>query len=279
MLTKKTTALPLCVALFVAAPTFADVVMMSVADNLGSGIGGLTNLADIDVFSYNTGTNTASVVLETIDFDSGGGDTNAVHYMPNGNIVISNLFNGAIAGVAYEDDDLLEYNPNTNTATLLFDGSTKFDATGEDIDGIYIRDNGNFVMSTIASAGLGGLSFGQGDIIEYNPTTDIANLLVAETAIFDDGAGDIDAIHVLPNGNFLLSVLADTETISGVVFNDGDIFEYDPVQDTASLYLSESVYTSVGADNDTNAFTLVPEPGTFGLLLLSMGFVIRRRAA
>ncbi len=278
-MTRKSFALSLCVGLFVSAPAFADVVMLSVADNVGSAIGGVTDLTDIDVVQYDTVGDSASIILEQADFDLGSGDTNALHYMPNGNIVISNLFNGRLAGVAYEDDDLLEYNPNTNTATLLFDGSTAFGGTSDDIDGIYIRENGNFVMSTVGSSTIGGLNVLDGDVFEYNPNTNVATLLISEAGLFDDGAGDVDAVHVLDNGNFLLSFLDTTDTVSGVSFLDGDVFEYDPINDTATLYMSESVYTSAGLANDTDAFTLVPEPGTFGLLFVSIGMVLRRRKA
>ncbi len=278
-MTRTSIATTLCVAMFATASASADLVMLSVADNLDAAIGGLTGLQDIDVVQYNTVSDSASIVLEASDFGSGSGDTNAVHYMSNGNIVLSNLFNDSIGGVAYEDDDLVEYNPNTNTATLLFDGSTLFDATGEDIDAVYVHENGNIVMSTLGDAGLGGLSFTDGDIIEYNPNTDSASLLVSEAALFDDGDGDVDAVHVLANGNLLISALDTTETVSGIVFADGDVFEYDPINDTATLYMSESVFTSTGLANDIDGFTLVPEPGTFGLLLLSMGYVLRRRAA
>ncbi|GJM24112.1 MAG: hypothetical protein DHS20C16_05270 [Phycisphaerae bacterium] len=278
-MTRNSIALTLCVALFATVPVSAELVMLSVADNVGSGIGGLTNIADIDVVQYNTVGDSASIILEQADFDAGSGDTNALHYLPSGNIVMSNLFNAQIAGVAFEDDDLVEYNPDTHTATLLFDGSTRFAATGEDIDAIYVRENGNFVMSTIADAGLGGLNFTDGDIIDYNPTTNLSTLLVSEAALFDDGDGDVDAVHVLENGNLLISALDTTETVSGISFADGDVFEYDPINDTATLYLSESVFTSTGLANDIDGFTLVPEPATFGLLLLSMGYVLRRRAA
>ncbi|HNO79015.1 MAG TPA: PEP-CTERM sorting domain-containing protein [Phycisphaerae bacterium] len=278
-MTRTSIATTLCVAMFATAPASADLVMLSVADNLDAAIGGLTGLEDIDVVQYNTATDSATIILQNSDFDIGSGDTNAVHYMPNGNIVMSNLFNAQIAGLAFEDDDLVEYNPNTNTASLLFDGSALFDSTAEDIDAVYVRDNGNIVMSTLADAGLGGLSFGNGDIIEYNPNTDTATLLVAESDLFDDGAGNVDAVHILENGNLLISALDTTETVSGIVFNDGDVFEYNPLTDTASLYMSESVFTSTGLANDIDGFTLVPEPGTFGLLLLSMGYVLRRRVA
>ncbi len=278
-MTRNSIALSICVGLIATTSASADLVMLSVADNVGAGIGGVTNMTDIDVVQYDTVGDSASIILEQADFDQGSGDTNALHYMPNGNIVISNLFNAQLAGVSFEDDDLLEYNPNTNTATLIFDGSTVFDATGEDIDAVYIRENGNIIMSTLADAGIGGLNVTDGDIFEYNPNTDTSTLLVSEAALFDDGEGDVDAIHLLDNGNFLVSILDTTETISGVSFADGDVFEYDPINDTASLYLSESVFTSTGLSNDIDAFTVVPEPGTFGLMLVSMGMVLRRRKA
>ena len=60
---------------------------------------------------------------------------------------------------------------------------------------------GTFVLSTYDEAGLGGLTFQDEDLVDYDPVTDTATMVFDGSALFTDGgAEDIDAVHVLPNG-------------------------------------------------------------------------------
>ena len=44
--------------------------------------------------------------------------------------------------------------------------------SSEQIDALHVRNNGNILLSTDTSATLGGLTFLDGDIVEYNPFYD-----------------------------------------------------------------------------------------------------------
>jgi len=64
----------------------------------------------------------------------------------------------------------------------------------EDIDAVHILESGNIILSTEGSATLGGLSFADGDLIEYNPITDTATLYFDES-LFGNNA-NIDGVYV-----------------------------------------------------------------------------------
>jgi cysteine-rich repeat protein len=136
----------------------------------------------------------------------------------------------------------------SHSATLYFSES-HFSATSADIDAFYVMPNGHIILSTYETATLGGLTFRDGDLADYDPDTDTATLFFSESHFAGDE--DIDALSVLPNGHLVLSVERDTgASLGGLTFKDGDLIEYDPVHDTATLLLSEAV---LGGDQDIDA--------------------------
>ncbi len=156
--------------------------------------------------------------------------------LANGHIVLSTKDDATLGGVSFEDGDLIDYDPVADTAKLVFDGSTLFD-DDEKIRSVHVLDNGNLILSTDSDAILGGLSFEDIDLVEYDRTTDTASL-------FFDGSlttldEKIDAVHVLANGHIVLSTEGDA-TLGGVSFEDGDLIDYDPVTDTAKLVFDGS---------------------------------------
>ena len=50
-------------------------------------------------------------------------DTDAVSQLPNGNLLLSFDRSGVASGVAFDDEDALEYDPGAGTFTLAYDGS------------------------------------------------------------------------------------------------------------------------------------------------------------
>jgi len=58
----------------------------------------------------------AAGVPEALDLD-------AAHRLPNGNLLLSFDGSGVVAGVAFADEDLLEYEPQSGTWDLAYDGS------------------------------------------------------------------------------------------------------------------------------------------------------------
>ena len=144
-------------------------------------------------------------------------------------------------GITFGKDDLVEYNPSTDTSTLYFNGDS-FSGTA-DIDAIHVLGNGNIILSTVGNATLGGLSFTIGDLAEYNPTTDIATLYFDQD-LFSQ-AENIDAVHVLDNGNIVLSTVG-SATLGGLSFAPDDLAEYNPTTDTATMFFDGSLFSGAG---------------------------------
>jgi hypothetical protein len=250
-----------------ALPANATVILSTTATET---LGGLTFGKD-DLAEYNQGTDTG-----TLYFDGGAlfsftnEDIDAVHVLGNGNIVLSTIADATLGGLSFTDGDLIEYNPGTDTATLLLDESL---FTGdENIDAAYVRSNGNIILSTVDAGRIGGLNFSEGDLIEYNLGTDTATLFLDGTLFI--AASNIDAAHVLGSGNVVLSTTANA-TLGGLSFSIGDLVEYNPGTDTATLYFAETNFST--AANIDAAYISVPEPATVALLGLGSLVLVRRK--
>jgi len=177
----------------------------------------------------------------------------------NATIILSTDTTETLGGLSFYDGDAAEYDPATDTATLYFDENLF--GGDEDIDAVHILDNGNIILSAESGATLGGLSFADGDLIEYNPTADTATLFFGEGLFGSDE--DIDAVHILTNGNIILSTI-DGATLGGLGFGDGDLIEYNPTTDIATLFFDESLFS---ADEDIDAVHILES----GNIILSTG--------
>ena len=185
-------------------------------------------------------------------------------------IYLSTASNATIGGLTFRDGDIVQYNPLTNSATLFF--SEDLFSTNVNVDGFSVLANGHYIISTVGNATLGGLTFRDGDLAEYNPVTGTASLFFSENAFSADE--DIDAVHVLSDGSILLST-RNGASIGGITFLDGDVVRYVPSTNTASILLPESTFT--GNVNVDGVF-LAPEPDTGLLLALGLaGLALRRK--
>jgi len=209
-------------------------------------LGGLT-FTNGSLAEYNAISDTATLFFDENLF-SGNEDVDATHVLPSGNIILSTSGGATLSGLTFRDGDLVEYNPLSNSATLFF--SEDNFSGNEDIDAVYVRDNGNIILSTENTATLGGLTFRDGDLAEYNPTSNTATLFFNENNF--SGGADINGTHLLSSGNILITT-DNTETLGGLTFTDGSIAEYDPGADTATLYFDENLFSG---NEDINAVTL-----------------------
>jgi hypothetical protein len=84
---------------------------------------------------------------------------------------------------------------------------------------------------------LGGLTFQEDDVIEYDPALG-TSVLRLEGDNFSSNE-NIDALHVMNNGNVVM-VISTTlgATLGGITFEDGDLLRYDPIRDVAELFFS-----------------------------------------
>ena len=246
-----------------ACPVKANIILSTDAPET---LGGLSFGKD-DLAEYNPTTDTATLYFNG-DLFTGSSDIDAVHILSNDNIILSTVGGTILGGLSFDPGDLVEYNPTTDTATLYFDQDLFSQA--ENIDAAYILGNGNIILSTTDAAMLDGLSFGEGDLIEYNPTTETATLYF-DASLFT-GAENIDAVHVLSNGNIVLST-TDAAELGGLNFGAADLAEYNPTTDVATLYFDETNFTSA-ANIDAVYVTTVPEPAMAALLGIGSLFLV-----
>ncbi len=153
-----------------------------------------------------------------------------------------------------ESGDLFKYESDTDTATMIFDGSQHFTDT-ENINAVHELDDGRFVFSTDSQATINTLTFQANDLVVYNPDTGTTDLYFDGGPAFAVGNEDIDGLHILANGHFLLSTAGDA-TMAGLSFNSDDVVEYDPASNTASLFLEgDSVFSNPGSNINGLVYT------------------------
>ncbi|HRX86478.1 MAG TPA: hypothetical protein P5572_15760 [Phycisphaerae bacterium] len=237
-----------------------DIVLSTLEDNT---LGGLAYTGG-DIIVYDPDTQTASLlVAEATLFDDGDGDVTGVHVLEDGTLLITfAAASETISGTAFVSGDIVHYDPVADTATLQFSAANFTDANSHAVDAVYyvaaaqpagyvlyFSDNNNVGNQ------LAGLIFNDGDIVRYDTDANTAGIFFAESNITPNA--DVDAFHLLPDGSMLLSVLFNGRTLGGLTFDDGDLVRYDPMTNTASIYvLSEA---SFGTGADINAVTLAPD--------------------
>jgi hypothetical protein len=158
--------------------------------------------------------------------------------------LLSTTADATLGGLSFRNGDIVSYDDETGIATLFF-SEDAFTSGDESIDSFQLLSNGHYVLSSGGSATLGGLSFRDGDAVDYDPINDIATLIFSEDLFFS--GANLDGVQLLPNGHLLISTVT-SETLGGLGFDDGDIIEYDPVNDVATLFLDEDAVFSGGGD-------------------------------
>lgn len=254
-------------------------LFISVADNIGTEINGFGPFVDHAAIQTDQA---GSFATEFFAINSG--DLDAFHILPNGNYLLSSLFNGTVGANAFQDGDLVEYNPTTGlvVGNYLGLGESSFTSSAADISSATTDQQGNLFFSALAASNTlthagGSLTFTSGDIVRLDATTGIASIFVPEADIFDDGDGSVYGLHWMGDGSFLMSSSAD-EAVSGNNFLDGDVFSYSFTQDTSSLFFSESNFSDTANSHDIDAiYFQVPAPAGVALAGIGAIFAARRR--
>ncbi|MCB0090091.1 MAG: hypothetical protein KDE54_19440, partial [Caldilineaceae bacterium] len=149
-------------------------------------------------------------------------------------IYLSSSSNGTVGGVAFRDEDIVAYDPNTDSWSLFFDGSD-VELGGVDINAFVILSDGSLLLSTdnpVTISGIGTVD--DSDILHFMPTALGDNtagsyelyFVGADVGLTTNGE-DIVAIDFAPDGRLLISTL-NSASVAGVTARDEDLLAFAP---------------------------------------------------
>lgn len=155
----------------------------------------------------------------------------------------------------------------TTYDTVTLGSSNRFSLPAANIDALWV-DTGNdrFVFSVAQNETIGGTAYQDEDLILWDETSGTASLFHDFTAVFS-GNEDIDALHVLANGNFLIST-TNTSVINGYTIEAEDVVEYNPFLGPTGTVIGRVFDGSaiVGAAENVDGIQVTPT----GRMVLSM---------
>ncbi|MBL4728421.1 MAG: DUF11 domain-containing protein [Gammaproteobacteria bacterium] len=168
----------------------------------------------------------------------------------------------------FENDDYINYNPQTDIGTGFYDDSSTGDV--RDANAVHVFKNGHIAISAKgpATSTVGGLSFQPEDIVVYDPILNTATVLFDGSAIFKDAIGsqhNIDAVFVKEDGKIVFSVFGDGNPLTDddvcirqpdlllgggpdVCFSEADVVQYDPANDSVTILIDG--YDSTDGDDE-----------------------------
>ncbi len=150
---------------------------------------------DEDLVKWDPVNQTATMFFHGDDWFAGEEDIDAACVLDNGHIVLSTDADAKIGSLEFGDGDLVECDPASGMATLLF-SEYLFNSHNENIDAVHVLGNGHIVLSTVADAGLPGLnSFEDEDLVEWDPVGQTASMFFEGDLWFTHDE-DVDAAFI-----------------------------------------------------------------------------------
>ncbi|MEZ4869434.1 MAG: Ig-like domain-containing protein [Caldilineaceae bacterium] len=153
-----------------------------------------------------------------------------------GNVLyVSSTTNGNV-GFAFNDEDILRFDPSTNSWSLFFDGSdVGMTTSGADINAFDILDDGTLLINVLGTSTLPTVgSVTNADIVHFTPTS-LGSTTAGTFSWYFDGSdvglttsGEaIDTIDQLPDGRILIST-SGSASVTGASAADEDILAFTP---------------------------------------------------
>jgi len=158
-----------------------------------------------------------------------------------------------------------------DTASEFFTGDSVFSATNVNLCGISALSDGRLAVTALWDTTVDSTLYRKSEVFIYDPLTGGATLLVDENAWTQPTQVNVFAVHVLDNGNVLMSTQFSNRSITGIADVDlQDIVEFNPTGATIDglaagqgrLFLDGTLFYAGG---NVNAIGMFPN----GDLLLS----------
>ncbi|MEZ4866164.1 MAG: S8 family serine peptidase [Caldilineaceae bacterium] len=192
-------------------------------------------------------------------------------------IYVSSSTGGTVGGVAFQDEDILAFNPATNLWSLVVDGSD-IGLGSVDINAFTMLADGSLLLSVDNPVSLTGLgTVDDSDIVRFTPTS-LGATTAGSFAFYLRGADvglttsneDIDAIDFAPDGRLLISTVG-SFSVTGASGTDADLIAFSatnwgvPTAGTWSFYFDGSAVGLSTSNEDIGGLSV----GSGGKLYLS----------
>jgi len=212
----------------------ADTSSLTLSTRNDAELGGLAFQGN-DAVTYDSATDSASLYLDGGSMGHAAG-IDALHVLANGHVILSTDSDATIGGLTFNKEDLIDYDPVADTATVFLEAAAHF-VTPKNIDAVHVLADGDVVLSTDSPGAVGGVSFSEKDLVLYDMASGVASVL------FDGDATTLSAtltgVHVLDSGLLALTA-GGTTTLGGLTFGADQVVIYDPVDDEAALLFDGS---------------------------------------
>src|SRR5688572_9476730 len=179
--------------------------------------------------------------------------------LPSGNTFYGSFgSNGTVGGVAFADEDIVQF--NGSTWSLFLDGSD-VGLGSVDLFGFYNLDADSVLMSFNTSVTLGGVSYTANDIARFDATS-LGSTTAGTFSMYFNGADvglsgsaeNIDALEVLPDGKILISTTGNPAVTGVTSAADEDILAFTPTTlgtNTSGTWAMYFEGSDVGLDTST----------------------------
>ncbi|MEM7276354.1 MAG: hypothetical protein AAF547_24990, partial [Actinomycetota bacterium] len=123
---------------------------------------------------------------------------------------------GTVDGIGYADEDVLQFDPGTDTWSLHLDLSDLGVAASNDLDALHLLDDGTVLFSLAAPATLAGVGVvDDSDVISLDPSSTGPETAGVMTLAFDGSTvglttsgEDVDAVTIDQQGSIVISTLS-----------------------------------------------------------------------
>ncbi len=273
-----------------ASGTDKYLLSVSSGSTTGATIGGLA-FENNDLIIYDPVSDTAVSFFDNSALGYSVDDPNAVHLLPNGQVILSANGNSTIGSnsLAFQPNDLVKFDPITNLAETFFNGDDYPETTGVNIDAAYVLDNGDIVFSTASSVATG-IGWSDSDLVLFDVSTMTFSIYLnaEDPDVFGAGTVNVDALYIKVDptdatdviGEFNLSsdnegsVISDDNTVFGrddVVGFTTDSLSDPDVTSSENLFfgnLATGIFTANDANRRLNALHTL-ETGYLGLFAIT----------
>jgi hypothetical protein len=176
-------------------------------------------------------------------------DVDAVHGLPNGDVLFSLETSHELDGTLYRPSDVIRF--SGNTWTKEFDGAGEGIPDGVNIDAIAMSGS-NLLFSLDVDTLLNATFYTDSDVISFNGASFSRFLDAAGAGI--EPASDVDALHVNEQGDVLVSFNHSGE-LGGVHFRDEDLLAWS--SPTWSMHFDASAEDVAWLPADMDAWSII----------------------